>query len=350
MTMKEKYDSSEIIDDKNEFREKRTLEIVTKLWPRLRMLYQYRFRILLINIIAAIIVTLYLVFFTTPVYLSSVFLMPDYGSKTSSLSQYSNLMSLAGIKLGEAKSSSIYNNLIHSEAVLENVINSYFLTEISSDSVNLIKYFDVEPEESESPELEARLMFLTVYTKFIENILITEIDPSSDILKLTINMPESKLSADVANKIVESLDDYVRNKRKSLASEQRFYLEKRTQEVFDSLTITEEQLKLFREQNRVIKSPQLMLEQGRLVRSLEILQATYIELKKQLELIKLDEIKDTPVINLREQAREPVIKAGPRRFLILVIIMFFVFSITCFYYSFKPSILKYISIIKNGIN
>ena len=41
-------------------------------------------------------------------------------------------------------------------------------------------------------------------------------------------MPEAQLSADVANKLAESLDLYIRTQRKSYATEQSFYLEKRT--------------------------------------------------------------------------------------------------------------------------
>ena len=80
----------------------------------------------------------------------------------------------------------------------------------------------------------------------------SNVDRLTKILTITVTMPESQLSADVANKIAESLDLYVRTKRKTYASEQSFYLEKRTAQVKDSLSLAEEKLKSFREQNRVI--------------------------------------------------------------------------------------------------
>ncbi len=55
------------------------------------------------------------------------------------------------------------------------------------------------------------------------------------ILNVTVTMPEAQLSADVANKLVESLDLYIRTQRKSYATEQSFYLEKRTSQIKDSL-------------------------------------------------------------------------------------------------------------------
>ena len=38
------------------------------------------------------------------------------------------------------------------------------------------------------------------------------------------------------------------------------------------------------------------------MRNVEIQQNVYIELTKQLELAKIDEIKDTPVLNIKENA------------------------------------------------
>ncbi len=49
------------------------------------------------------------------------------------------------------------------------------------------------------------------------------------------------------------------------------------------------------------------------MRNVEILQTVYVELTKQLEIAKIDEIKDAPVLNVKEFAKSPVKKAGPRR-------------------------------------
>ena len=142
------------------------------------------------------------------------------------------------------------------------------------------------------------------------------------ILTVTVKMPEPKLSADVVNNIAESLDNYIRTKRKSYASEQRDYIEKRLRQVKDSLTIAENTLKDFSEQNRmVMQSPELMLQQARLARNVQIIGAVFIELSKQLEIAKIDEVKDTPVLNIKELAKDPILKAGPKRLISLVIII-----------------------------
>ena len=157
-------------------------------------------------------------------------------------------------------------------------------------------------------------------------------------------MPESKLSAEVANKIAESLDLYVRTKRKTYASEQRFYLEKRTAQLKDSLTFAEERLKSFREQNRVVlQSPRLLLDQGRLMREVEILNAVYLELNKQLEIAKIDDIRETPIVNIKEWAKDPVIKTGPKRLQTFIMFMFILYSFKLFILSFSAAAKKILS-------
>jgi uncharacterized protein involved in exopolysaccharide biosynthesis len=160
-------------------------------------------------------------------------------------------------------------------------------------------------------------------------------------------MPESKLSASVANNIASSLDYYVRTKRKSFASEQRFYLEKRVMQVQDSLTKAENKLKDFREQNRmIIQSPILLLVQGRLMRQVEILQTVFIEITKQLEIAKIDEIKDAPIVNLKEEAQDPIKKAGPKKLISLIIILFFSFGLSIIYLMYNDNIKKYYLMVR----
>ena len=92
------------------------------------------------------------------------------------------------------------------------------------------------------------------------------------------------------------------------------------------MSLCEEALKIFRDNNRQItQSPELLLQQSRLMRNVEIQQTIFIELTKQLELAKLAEVKDVPVINLREQAKDPIIKTGPKRAFMLLGILFFSF-------------------------
>jgi uncharacterized protein involved in exopolysaccharide biosynthesis len=89
----------------------------------------------------------------------------------------------------------------------------------------------------------------------------------------------------------------------------------------------------------IVQSPNLLLEQGRLMRNVEIQQNVYIELTKQLELAKIDEIKDAPILNIKENAQNPILKVGPKKLTILILI-FFLSLLVSGIYLFNEDIIK----------
>ena len=332
-------------EDKRSFEEK-FKSFVEKVAPYFSRLWSVRKKIIIINTVVLILTLAYLLFLTNPFYKSTVTILPEYGSKSNMLSQLSGLASLAGVKVGDSAPTELYQNIITSETVLQEVIYSKYRTKEFSDSVNLIKYFEVEGKD-ENPFLNNRQEFLALYELLLQGRITTEVDRMTKILNVTVTMPEPQLSADVANNLVKSLDLYIRTQRKSYATEQSFYIEKRTEQVKDSLAAAENKLKAFREQNRmVMQSPNLLLEQGRLMRNVEILQTVFIELTKQLEIAKIDQIKDAPVVNVKEYAKNPVKKAGPKRASSLITIMFFSFILSSLYFIFKDDVKKYVGIVR----
>ncbi len=314
--------------------------------PHFLKLKENKWKFFWINLSIAVF-TLVILFLVVPLYYeSTVTILPDYGNKNTSLGQLSDLAAIAGVKVGEGAPTEIYQALVTSESVLGPVIYKNYLTKEFKDSVNLIQYFEIEPDNSLPPELQKRKMFIKAYDRLSKGHLSTDLDRITKVLNIKVTMPESDLSALVANNIVESLDHYIRTKRKSYASEQRFYIEKRLLQVKDSLTAAENKLKNFREENRLVASPALLLEQGRLMRNVDIQQTVYIELNKQLEIAKIDEIKETPVLNIKELAKDPVIKAGPKRGIIFVIIVFTSVLLSSLYFMFRDELKKYYMIVK----
>jgi len=318
--------------------------------PYFLKLKENKWKFFWINISIAVFTLVILFFVVSLYYESTVTILPEYGNKNTNLSQISDLAAMAGVKVGEGAPTEIYQVLVTSESVLGPVIYKKYSTKEYKDSVNLIEYFDIKPDNSLSPEQQKRKMFIKAFDRLSKGHLATDLDRITKVLNIKATMPESDLSALVANNIVESLDHYIRTKRKSYASEQRFYIEKRLQQVNDSLSAAENKLKNFREENRLVASPALLLEQGRLMRNVDIQQAVYIELNKQLEIAKIDEIKETPVLNIKELAKDPVLKAGPKRGIIFVIIMFTSVLLSSLYFMFRDELKKYYGIIKGNGN
>jgi uncharacterized protein involved in exopolysaccharide biosynthesis len=75
----------------------------------------------------------------------------------------------------------------------------------------------------------------------------------------------------------------------------------------------------------VSSSPQLLLDQERLMREVQINTVMYTELKKQYELAKIEEIRTTPIINVMDYGRAAAKKERPKRSIIVLVSMMLAF-------------------------
>ena len=200
--------------------EEKIQDFIEKLRPYILKLWCKRKILLIINGVVLILSLLFLLLFVKSYYESTVTILPEYGNKSSMLSQFSGLASLAGVNVGSGAPTEIYQNLVQSESVVGPVIYSRYLTKEFPDSVNLIQYFKVKSEDP-NPEIQKRKRYITVNDLLTKSLISTDVDRMTKILTIKVTMPEAQLSADVVNKLVASLDQYIRTKRKSYAGEQR---------------------------------------------------------------------------------------------------------------------------------
>ena len=123
--------------------------------------------------------------------------------------------------------------------------------------------------------------------KALRDGLEVSLDNKTSVLSISLLTQEPKLSADIVNAVASELDLFVRTKRTTNASEERKWIEGRLKEVKNDLEKSENALEDFRETNRrVSDSPQLLLEQERFIREVQINSTLYTELKRQYELRK----------------------------------------------------------------
>lgn len=258
-------------------------------------------------------------------YRSTATLLPETEkSKLASLGGMSDLASLAGLTVGEGSLVKLYPKIILSESVLKNVIYAEYYSSEFKDSVNLIQYWKVKGKTLE--------LIYESTLKSLRSQLEVAMDNRTNFVSISIAMEEPQLSADVVNRVISELDRFVRTKRTTNASEQRNWIQSRLVEVKRDLEKSENALKEFRENNRrIIDSPQLLLEQERLIREVQINSTLYTELKKQYELIKIEEIKNIPIINILDAGRAAANKESPRRAIIVVITFLLATLAACCY-------------------
>lgn len=232
-------------------------------------------------------------------------------SKISSLGGLSDIASLAGVNIGsEGSFVKLYPTIIKSETVLKSVIHKKFQTNSRSYPVNLIEYWELD---STSPDFQFENSL-----KILREELQISIDNKTSVITISISMPEPQLAADILNTITSELDKFIRNKKTTSAGEQRRFVEARLAEVKEELTNAENAVKIFREKNKQVLSPNLLLEQERLIRDVQINTVVYTELRKQFEIVKIEEVKNIPIITPLDTARAPAYKDRPKRSMILI--------------------------------
>lgn len=125
---------------------------------------------------------------------------------------------------------------------------------------------------------------------------------------------DPEFAAAVVNTIVSEMDEYFREKLDFESTSKRLLIERRMVEVQDSLSVSEESLKVFRQSNRMGDlSPELRMIEGRLIREVEIYNAIFVELNRQYELAKIQEAGETPIVNVLDWAPVPWRVSSPRR-------------------------------------
>lgn len=278
-----------------------------------RILWRTKSVIIVITVLGTLIGTG--ISYLLPKYYRSTAVVLPPNSDQGLASGLSNIASLVGVSLNEKPLSELLPSIVVSEAVLSEVIYHRFYSEGHEKQITLLEYWELN-EDSAALNYEKALIL------FRENLEVN-FDRRTNIITFSILMKEPQLAADVINVTTASLDKFLRLRRISNATEQRKWIESRITEVKTDLKMSEDALKEFREKNRRIDgSPQLRLEQQRMLRDVEINSALFIELKKQLEFAKIEEIKNVPIVTIMDSARPAAKKEKPKRWLFLVFSFF----------------------------
>lgn len=257
--------------------------------------------------VAAAALTLVVNLLLPPTYSVNATLLPEAPRTTlPGFDQISEVAQLAGMKVPGNEVSRLYPEILASESILRPVIERRYRSPRLADSVDLIAYFDLDEGTREEDMAEALIK--------LRRRMSASFEAKTGVVRITLEMPEPGIAADVVNAAISELDLFMRVKQVSSASEQRKWIETRLKDVEQDLRRAEEALKSFREKNRrVIDSPQLLLDQERLQRDIEMKSTIFIELKRQAELARIEEIKTIAIVNVLDPARPPAERSGPQR-------------------------------------
>jgi len=252
-------------------------------------------------------------------------ILPPQTSNSPSI--YSQFASFPGImSLGGSESLiRLYPDIARSRSVLSGMLDAEYGTGTFFDV--LTNEYKLKRDEN-GDITRARETLLELLGKRMN--ATADIKTNLVTIKITERSPE--LAAAIVNEILKQMDDFLRYRLKTVATNQSRMIENRLVVVADSLRVAEEKLLRFRESNRTTSlSPKLQIYDMRLLREVEVNNAVYVELSKQLEIAKIQEVQLRPVLNVLDRATSPIRKSWPsrRKVVLLFLVLGFSTSIGC---------------------
>ena len=277
-------------------------------------------------LVFGVLTAFYVLFMVSPTYISSAKIMSSGGG--SSTSQLQGLAAQFGVTVPGASESPewVYPDIIKSRTLANALFERKFDTYEYGPQKTLLQiltYGDEEPEFG--PDTLKKLAFES-YNGMIE----VDQDIKTQIYTLTVSAFEPQFAADVCGALIEELDEHQRGYKTEKVKETRVFIEGRIVEVQKELEEAEEALKDFVDRNRQIdKSPALLLERERLTREASVLTGVFTTLKQQLEMTKIDEVKESALVQVLDPPVAPLFRDKPKRKLsvLLSLILGFGFAV-----------------------
>jgi uncharacterized protein involved in exopolysaccharide biosynthesis len=141
-----------------------------------------------------------------------------------------------------------------------------------------------------------------------------EVDDRANVFTVWIRLPNRAMALAAAERLIALVTEFDTRVRRTRASENRRFLESRTDSERVALAGAEDDLARFEQRNRAFtQSPDLNLDHQRLQRQVTLLQDVYLALARNLEQARIDEVKETPVLTIVDPPSARWRKAEPRR-------------------------------------
>jgi uncharacterized protein involved in exopolysaccharide biosynthesis len=240
-------------------------------------------------------------------YTARATILPDAQGNVSAAG-LSQLAASFGFALGRASNglTELYPTMLTSDRILAPVMYQRLQTR-NGDLQSLVQFWDLDTVDS------ARA-YERALRRLRDKTLTVGADRRTLVVSIGVTLRDPSFAANVVNAMVAQMDSFVRQFQRAQAADRVRWIETRLTQVLADLERSERTLKDFRVRNRLIaSSPQLQLQEQQFMREVETNSAIYVELKRQLEIAKIDEVKNIPVVQVLDYARPPVRKSYPPR-------------------------------------
>jgi uncharacterized protein involved in exopolysaccharide biosynthesis len=249
------------------------------------------------------------------------------GGGSSSTSQLQGLAAQFGVAVqgGSEGAQWVYPEIIKSRTLARSLLDRKFDTNKYGPQKSLLQILTYGNEE---PEVGPDTLMKFGIESYLGMINVEQ--DKQQIYTVTVSTFEPQFAADLCAALIEELDKHQRAYKTEKVKETRLFIEGRIVDVQKELEEAEEALKDFVDRNRQIQgSPALLLEQQRLTREASVLTGVFTTLKQQLEMTKIDEVKESALVQVLDPPEAPLYRDKPKRKLsvLLSLILGFGFAV-----------------------
>jgi uncharacterized protein involved in exopolysaccharide biosynthesis len=233
----------------------------------------------------------------------------------SSIGGLAGIASQLGVSTGAdpSESPNFYVKLIESEELRRRLLNSRFHDPHSDSPRDSAALLDILRIRNSDPVRRMEIALKKMHTA-----ISTSFDVKTNVVELAVTSRWSETAAAMANRTIELVDSFNHEQRVSRARSKRIFVQGRVDSAKVELQQAEEAQRYFYDQNRQWRSsPQLVFEEGRLRRNVDVASDLYLTLQRQFEAARLDEFNDAAVITVVDPAHAPHKAQWPRYWILL---------------------------------
>ena len=294
------------------------VEILKKIYKSRKFILIISFSFALLGVVVAML---------SPIKFSSetIFITQNQESNSSSLS---GVASLVGINLGVSNfggeiPSSMYPQVTQSPKFKRLLLNS----NIDFDNkINLKQYLiDYYKLNTENDKINSDLYVSKLENhcfEIIDEIISVNVNQKDGFITLSSTLPVAEYSAILTKKAKEILQEIIINNKIESANQNLIFSQQQLEEkklIFDEI---QAKLAYFSDSNLNSVNSFVINERDKLEAEFQIINAVVTELSKQVEQVKLQVSKDTPVFSTIKEAVIPNKRTSPKRTQLIIIFGF----------------------------
>ncbi|MBC8089232.1 MAG: hypothetical protein H7Z40_18355 [Phycisphaerae bacterium] len=217
----------------------------------------------------------------------------------TNLSALAAQFGVGGIGAADANESpNFYADLVKSRAILSTVIDSGVNLPGGGGKVDLVTEYKIK---STNPALRREMA-----TRKLNGNIAVATNVKTGVVTMRVSSTSAQLSSAIGLRLLDLLNKFNLDTRRSQASAERKFTEERLALVQADLRRAEDALQGFLQENRVIAPfSATQARRDRLEREVNMQQDLFTNLAKAFEQAKIDEVRDTPVITVVERPEPP---------------------------------------------